>query len=476
MSKGEGSLEELQRFGERLAKDIRDSSSAMDLLASGLVLETDYSGLDTPAIVWRRLASHLDALGTKVSLELHRSCDVNGFCQEILCESAQAGHGSKHVFGDILGRLSLVWQCKLKKLEEQQAQHPESSIGEESADSAGHRHVHSADGAESAATGSALAVRAAKEAVEAEAVVRWPADVNADNVLSVAAGPAAEEIEESESVLAAEHAEALEQQWSLEPVEAVERLEQEHVEPVEAVVLAKKSDKVLKPKALPSENVYVHIGTVIEQNKTAMFSKSCKAQCLVHSRLCRVHAADVAGPDGRRRLRFHISGPSCTAWSSMGQRKGLLDQTSVAWHVWLNERKVLKEDVIIVENSPNLKPGLIAEALGETHTIVWANLSPEDVAWPARRPRLYLACVAKAALIWGGPEVDPGSKSANVRDDFMSMYGKTCELNGDCFLVDSDENRAAEIEARWSSRRGAACSAVAAEDLPMEDCLPCLPE
>ena len=115
LARGGRSLEELQRFPEHLAKDLAESETAMDVLSAGLVLDTDYSGLDVPAVVMWRIQHYLQTLGKVVVIEHHRSCDIHPGCQELLTSSAQA---AGHVFADILDRLPQEWRERVDDLAE----------------------------------------------------------------------------------------------------------------------------------------------------------------------------------------------------------------------------------------------------------------------------------------------------------------------------------------------------------------------
>ena len=216
---------------------------------------------------------------------------------------------------------------------------------------------------------------------------------------------------------------------------------------------------------------YKAIGKLIRENRHQIFSLQNTAECLRHEQACPVHAPPSVGVghDPRRRLRLHVAGPSCTAWSSMGLRRGLADKTSIAWNVWLNERAEIQEEIIVVENSPNLSPSLLADELSASHFLVWANLSPEDVGWPAARPRLYLAALKRTTFAWGGAE----SQEGNVREEFMKQYGRTVELTGDAFLIDSEDQRRQEMSEKWGRRRAASSTSLSEglspADLPIEE-------
>ena len=297
---GPRTLAELQAFAANLAPELA-SADCWPTLKDGLVVESDYSGMDVPILVLRRLQHHLEGLGKHLHLVHYRSCDI-GALQQMTLQGSESP--PMHIFRDLLERVPACWS--------------------------------------------------------------------------------------------------------------------ELVPPMSGEVSPEQCREFAK---------------LLNDHLCEIFTADNTSHCIVHGSACKVSAAVSDHQTGEQPpLKVHIAGPSCTAWSSFGKRRGLEDKSAVPWHIWLTERMALQEDLIVVENSVNLPPTLLVDALARSHVIAWSYISPEDLGWPTHRPRLFMACIKKTSLQWLQPV-------GNVTTLLMEQYARTVEVDGDVFLVDSEANR-----------------------------------
>ena len=102
---------------------------------------------------------------------------------------------------------------------------------------------------------------------------------------------------------------------------------------------------------------YKWTGQMMEDKLVALLkhvgrdSEPMLAKCFRCNKKCRISAS----PEGDR-LSLHVAGICCYDWSSRGKRRGWSGATSIVFAEWLRERRVLAEDIIIVECTRDFKP------------------------------------------------------------------------------------------------------------------------
>ena len=90
---------------------------------------------------------------------------------------------------------------------------------------------------------------------------------------------------------------------------------------------------------------------------------------------------------GARESRMHIGGPPCTDWSTMGTRQGQYGPAAFASALWLIQRIMLKEQLVVHENVPEYDTHLLEIALGSIYIIFSSIIDPSTLGWAISRPR-----------------------------------------------------------------------------------------
>lgn len=195
-------------------------------------------------------------------------------------------------------------------------------------------------------------------------------------------------------------------------------------------------------------NVYNQIGEYMRAHKFDIFGKGCSAPCRAHGgKCCLVMHEDPLDVDGHsmpRPLKLNISGPICCGWSSIGQRHGLSHPSAYPWHCFLTQREVADEDMFIIENSVHFPPSIVVERLGHTHELRFIMCGPEDLGWPTTRKRIYIIGVRRETFIWAADRHSSGGgkdDEHNSTQHFLSLFGRSVQLDGDIFLLDDDDTR-----------------------------------
>ena len=159
--------------------------------------------------------------------------------------------------------------------------------------------------------------------------------------------------------------------------------------------------------------------------------------CQVCGDECPTWPAREHGDDS---LRINASGVTCVAWSNRGPKQKQAHTLEIPCHIWLAERKFLAEadfeDVGFMECVAGWPRHRLVTNLGDTHHVVWIIVGPQDKGWPGTRTRLMAAVVNKRRWRWVGPPTPEECAAA-----FKRRFGRTIEVGGEVFFLESDEAR-----------------------------------
>ena len=147
-------------------------------------------------------------------------------------------------------------------------------------------------------------------------------------------------------------------------------------------------------------------------------------------------AANAGSVIGRP-LIIVAGGLTCTDYSPQGQRKGCAGETERHHAVFIADRitsaEAGLEDLAFTEQAEHYPiKEKQRKPLASTHQVVFARGSPVNIGFPVRRTRCLGAAIARSTLVWVGPDTDDA-----VQDEFMSLMGSTCELDGDMYFMAS---------------------------------------
>eukprot|EP00969_Alexandrium_andersonii_P038514 1687525-Alexandrium_andersonii.AAC.1 len=120
---------------------------------------------------------------------------------------------------------------------------------------------------------------------------------------------------------------------------------------------------------------------------------------------------------------------------------GLADSRAWTLLLWLYERVIRRERVVLFENSHRFPVQLLTDILGGHYTIIHGILKPELLGFPIRRPRLVACCFLKAEMAWCGPDAP-----AAAFNEMLMACGKDLAVDADAFLWQSDEGYTAYLQ------------------------------
>ena len=177
------------------------------------------------------------------------------------------------------------------------------------------------------------------------------------------------------------------------------------------------------------------------------------------------------GDGAEKPIVCSVAGLVCTDWSPLGQRRGRVGSglTQAVHTVWAAERSQLckyqLEDWYFSENSGQYPVDQQqAQLLSGTHTVKYIITGPEMLGFPMHRPRMFSFGFDKSRWAWiGGP---------NEQEEFLELFGATCELPGDVYLAATQEEIISFVTLEAQRRNQALPEGF--EDMDMREYLTCL--
>ena len=186
------------------------------------------------------------------------------------------------------------------------------------------------------------------------------------------------------------------------------------------------------------------------ENAASIFPTNSASPCKVHHQLCPVVPAHVfkhplsssetrawwtcskTRDTYKEALQANMASTMCSGWSPAGNRSGEGHVSERSHSVSLGQRLALaqqgNEDVYFHENRPEYPvDDLQRQPLKRTHGVVSVVVDPDDIGEPLKRKRRLTCGFDQSKFIYvGEPE--------NARDDFMAIFGRSTETNGNIFL------------------------------------------
>jgi site-specific DNA-cytosine methylase len=137
-------------------------------------------------------------------------------------------------------------------------------------------------------------------------------------------------------------------------------------------------------------------------------------------------------------LKWNVSGPMCTPYSMMGDRKLGADPSMESWHTWSASVAASDHDLATCENSDEMPEELFDGKMSMAGPHAWfvvpLILNTTDMGWPSRRRRSWQTAFNEETMIWLGPR-----KPWEIQQHFMHFFRHTVELDGDVLLLSSEE-------------------------------------
>jgi hypothetical protein len=151
-----------------------------------------------------------------------------------------------------------------------------------------------------------------------------------------------------------------------------------------------------------------------------------------------VSSDDDDSLETRRPLLLHVSGLTCTDYSSLGAQKQEAGPSNRAHAVWMVNRKARclldEEDIYITECATRYKPQSRQGVLSATHHIVSILSGPELLGYPHYRLRSFAAGISKANYVWVGPKSDQA-----IQADYTSKFRQDVQCSAAAYLIASED-------------------------------------
>ena len=206
------------------------------------------------------------------------------------------------------------------------------------------------------------------------------------------------------------------------------------------------------------------------ENGKAAFPVDAKSYCSTHERLCPVRPPLLYGPSydtkphlateeterEKRQLQMAEGSTTCVGWSSMNGTpsfKRFSHESERCHNCWLGERKEFAsddcEDVFFHECTQNYPSSeKLSEPLQGSHQVLSMKLSPHMLGRPVTRTRMLSAGLNLKSMRWVGP-----ASNVEIAHDFMRVFGRHLQLDGDVFLCSSDEAVEADYQEMALNRK-----------------------
>lgn len=185
--------------------------------------------------------------------------------------------------------------------------------------------------------------------------------------------------------------------------------------------------------------------------------------CQDHTDYCRVHERQCVVNKPRSHLdEKHFAGHGissdsliissagncCQGWSTEGKRARSAHVSQHAWGCWIAQRKELamrgQEDMFFQECTPHFAvKSCLVEPLSVSHHVVHMVLGPSKLGWPTSRDRVLSAGLSHETMVWLGP-----TNPEDVKMEFESTFGKSCQLSGSVFLQED-----VSVQDEWCHKR-----------------------
>ena len=210
----------------------------------------------------------------------------------------------------------------------------------------------------------------------------------------------------------------------------------ERIAPAAALQLQTLLDGLEGKHGADKELAILDIARWLAEDRQAIFPSGQTAACYAHGG----GQCLAAPPSSTSRARWSIAGFTCTAYSRAGKQNRGADRSEVDRAIWMAERMALadrgEEAGFLAECVTHFPTGeMLRDPMASTHDIVWVHTGPREMGFPAERPRMFAAGIAKCPsregdqLVWCGPE-----DQAEVQREFDTIFNKRVVLDGSIFF------------------------------------------
>ena len=167
--------------------------------------------------------------------------------------------------------------------------------------------------------------------------------------------------------------------------------------------------------------------TLFKMEHRNCFGRDTKAWCAQHQGECYVYGAEDQS------LTINVSGSVCVAYSRRQRsvRRGHKHFDSFsAFLIYIHERLITRELLILHECVPAFPLALLMFFLGDAYDLLWSIVvGPDFLGRPMLRARRYTLLMRKGSFVF-----------ASSCTDFLHMFGRACTTNASYFMVMNEED------------------------------------
>jgi len=162
-------------------------------------------------------------------------------------------------------------------------------------------------------------------------------------------------------------------------------------------------------------------------------------QCCFRCAYCSVHKKQCSIPD--RVALVHVAGTSCTDYSQIGLKNKEQGKTFSHFLIWVCQRKLLQEPIVVQENVCDFPSSIFKELLPE-YEWTFGIVEPVALGWPINRPRQWAVGRHRSKTL--------GFRS--LLTVFAPMFNRQMQTTWDIFFWENDEEQL-QAELDWACRR-----------------------
>ena len=126
----------------------------------------------------------------------------------------------------------------------------------------------------------------------------------------------------------------------------------------------------------------------------AVFCDGTMSWCHCHGQHRRLYgrgaddAGDAAEAAPSPPLQVVAAGITCTDWSFLGKRQGMEGPSARPCLIWAHEQLRRAPDVILLECTQQQPDSILLQDFRDRYSVQSAIISPVQLGWPVRRPRM----------------------------------------------------------------------------------------
>ena len=124
-------------------------------------------------------------------------------------------------------------------------------------------------------------------------------------------------------------------------------------------------EPALDAEASECEEAYEAMRAYLHNQGPSLFGEDAESHCYACGKRCKVSmpATPLPGANGQTPISLDASGPTCTAFTVLGKRKGTADPTTRPYIIWSEQKQVQRESLRFIENSSDIPVDIVRDLM-----------------------------------------------------------------------------------------------------------------